>query len=193
VHPESYPIVEQMAKDLGCKVADLMKDHSLHDKLDLQKYVTDKVGIPTLTDIMAELKKPGRDPRATFEAHAFADDIHEIKDVKKGMSLPGIVTNVTNFGAFVDIGVHQDGLIHVSELSDTFVKDPMDVVKVHQKVTVRVLEVDLERHRIALTLRSENAPKTKTQSSTSRPQGQIKPPPKGAFAALANMKISLKS
>jgi protein Tex len=119
--------------------------------------VTDSVGIPTLEDIMNELAKPGRDPRASFEGFAFADGVHKVEDLKPGMRLPGVVTNVTNFGAFVDVGVHQDGLVHISQLADRFVKNPMDVVKVNQRVNVRVLEVDLKRSRIALSMRSEGA------------------------------------
>jgi len=153
VHPESYAIVEQMAADLGCTVADLMEREDLRKKIDLKKYVTDSVGMPTLTDIMAELAKPGRDPRPEFESFSFDDSVNAIEDVKSGMSLPGIVTNVTAFGAFVDIGVHQDGLVHISELADRFIKDPAEVVKVHQKVRVTVLEVDLDRKRISLSMR----------------------------------------
>jgi protein Tex len=153
VHPESYEIVDQMAKDSGCTVGDLMKDASLRIKIDLKKYVTDKVGLPTLNDIVAELAKPGRDPRQQFEVFSFAEGVHEMKDLVPGMKLPGIVTNVTNFGAFVDIGVHQDGLVHISELADQFVKSPMDVVKVGQKVNVIVMEVDAERKRISLSMK----------------------------------------
>ncbi len=155
VHPESYPIVEKFARDLGCTVMDLMNSEELRRKLDLKSYVTDKVGLPTLTDILAELEKPGRDPREKFEAFSFEAGIHEIKDIKTGMVLPGIVTNVTNFGAFVDIGVHQDGLVHISHLSDRFVKDPNEVVAVQQKVKVTVMEVDVARKRIALSMKSD--------------------------------------
>ena len=155
VHPESYPIVEKMAGDLGCSIEDLLKDSSLRNKIDLNKYVTDTVGIPTLNDILKELSKPGLDPREKFETFSFAEGISEMKDLKVGMKLPGIVTNVTAFGAFVDIGVHQDGLVHVSQLSDKFVKDPNEVVKVAQKVMVRVTEVDIPRKRIALSMKSE--------------------------------------
>jgi len=155
VHPESYGIVQSMAKGLGCDVASLMKDAELRKKIDIKKYVTDSVGIPTLEDIMSELAKPGRDPRATFEGFAFADSVHKLEDLKPGMYLPGVVTNVTNFGAFVDVGVHQDGLVHISQLADRFVKNPMDVVKVNQRVSVRVLEIDLKRNRISLSMRSE--------------------------------------
>ncbi|HOM72357.1 MAG TPA: helix-hairpin-helix domain-containing protein, partial [Armatimonadota bacterium] len=154
VHPESYHIVEKMSADLGCKVADLISNEELHKQIKLDKYVSDKVGIPTLRDIMDELAKPGRDPREQFEAFQFAEGIEKIEDLKLGMKLPGIVTNVTAFGAFVDIGVHQDGLVHISELADKFVKDPNEVVKVHQRVTVTVIDVDIPRKRISLSMRS---------------------------------------
>lgn len=153
VHPERYEIVEKMAKDLNCKVSDLLANESLRKQIQLQKYVTAEVGMPTLTDILAELAKPGRDPREQFEAFEFTDGVNEIKDLRVGMKLPGIVTNITNFGAFVDIGVHQDGLVHVSQLADKFVKDPNEVVKVAQKVMVTVTEVDEARKRIALSMK----------------------------------------
>jgi uncharacterized protein len=154
VHPERYDIVEKMAKDLGCKVTDLLADESLRKQIQLSHYVTSDVGMPTLTDIISELAKPGLDPREKFEAFEFADGVNDIKDLHIGMTLPGIVTNITNFGAFVDIGVHQDGLVHVSQLADKFVKDPNEVVKVSQKVMVRVTEVDEARKRIALSMKS---------------------------------------
>jgi len=154
VHPESYPIVEQMARDLGCTIEKLMTESSYRERVRLKDYVNDQVGLPTLQDIMAELAKPGRDPRPEFEAFAFDSSVNAIEDVKAGMTLPGVVTNVTKFGAFVDIGVHQDGLIHISELADRYVADPNEIVKVQQKVRVRVLEVDLERKRIGLSLRA---------------------------------------
>lgn len=154
VHPESYPIVEKMASDLGVTVADLVRDPALRKKIKLESYVTEKVGLPTLNDIMNELAKPGRDPRQKFEAFSFSEGVHKVEDLKPGMKLPGIVTNVTAFGAFVDVGVHQDGLVHVSQLSDNFVKDPAEVVKPQQKVTVTVVEVDLPRKRIALSMKS---------------------------------------
>lgn len=154
VHPESYPIVQQMASDLGCSVKELMSSAELRRQLDLKKYVTEKVGLPTLTDILSELEKPGRDPRQTFEIFSFTDGVNTIADLKIGMSLPGIVTNVTNFGAFVDIGVHQDGLVHISHLSDKFIKDPKEVVTVQQKVKVTVVEVDVPRKRIGLSMKS---------------------------------------
>jgi uncharacterized protein len=154
VHPERYEIVEKMAKDLHCNVADLLADESLRKQIQLSRYVTTDVGMPTLTDIISELAKPGLDPREKFEAFEFADGVNNIKDLRVGMTLPGIVTNITNFGAFVDIGVHQDGLVHVSQLADKFVKDPNEVVKVSQKVMVRVTEVDEARKRIALSMKS---------------------------------------
>ena len=153
VHPESYPIVEQMAKDLGCKVEDLMKSPELRARIDINRYVTDKVGLPTLTDIMQELEKPGRDPRGPLKKFEFSNEVHTIEDVKAGMVLPGIVSNITNFGAFVDIGVHVKGLIHVSQLAPgKFIKDPTQVVSLQQQLMVRVLNVDLERQRISLSL-----------------------------------------
>jgi len=154
VHPESYHVVHEMAKDEGCSVSDLMGDDGLRRRIDLNRYVTDTVGVPTLTDIMAELSRPGRDPREQFEPFRFAEGIEKIEDVKKGMRLPGVVTNITAFGVFVDIGVHQDGLVHISELSDGYVKDPADVVKVHQNVMVTVLDLDIARKRIALSMKS---------------------------------------
>jgi uncharacterized protein len=155
VHPERYALVEKMAADLGATVTDLMHDGKLRAKIKLENYVTADVGLPTLTDIMAELAKPGRDPRQKFEAFSFQEGVQKPEDLKPGMKLPGIVTNVTAFGAFVDIGVHQDGLVHVSQLADTFVKDPASVVKPQQKVMVTVTEVDLARKRIALSMRSK--------------------------------------
>ncbi|MCG6894694.1 MAG: helix-hairpin-helix domain-containing protein, partial [Desulfobacteraceae bacterium] len=156
VHPESYPVVSAMAADLDCTVADLMRDASLRNRIVLERYVSDSVGLPTLTDILRELVKPGRDPRDDFESVAFSEEVKAIGDVLPGMRLPGVVTNVTAFGAFVDIGVHQDGLVHISEMADRFVKDPSEVVKVQQKVTVTVLEVDLQRRRISLSLREKS-------------------------------------
>lgn len=155
VHPESYSIVESMAKDQGCAVADLISDESLRSKIDLNKYATEKIGLPTLKDIMAELAKPGRDPRAQLENIVFAEGIEKITDLVPGMKLPGVITNITAFGAFVDIGVHQDGLVHLSELADRYVKFPGDVVKVSQRVEVTVLAVDLERNRISLSMKSK--------------------------------------
>lgn len=155
VHPESYTIVQQMASDLGCGVGELMSSAELRKQLDLTKYVNEKVGLPTLTDILNELEKPGRDPRDKFEIFSFTEGVNTIGDLKIGMSLPGIVTNVTNFGAFVDVGVHQDGLVHISHLSDKFIKDPKEAVTVQQKVTVTVVEVDVARKRIGLSMKSD--------------------------------------
>jgi uncharacterized protein len=168
VHPESYGIVASMAQDLGCTVSDLMKDAQRRRDIDISKYVTDRVGMPTLKDIMEELAKPGRDPRDEFESFSFASDIEKIEDLEPGQKLPGIVTNVTAFGAFVDIGVHQDGLVHISELSDKFVKDPARVVKVQQKVMVTVLDVDLERNRISLSMKTNPGETPKPHSKHQR-------------------------
>ena len=153
VHPERYELVEKMAGEVGCSVADLLTDAQKRNRIDLKKYVSEEVGLPTLTDIVKELAKPGRDPRAQFEAFNFGD-VHTMNDLKPGMKLPGIVTNVTAFGAFVDIGVHQDGLVHVSQLSDDFVKNAADIVKPGQKVNVTVVEIDIPRKRIALSMKS---------------------------------------
>ena len=153
VHPESYPIVAQMAKDSGCTVEDLMSDPSKREKIDIKRYVTEDVGIPTLTDIMGELEKPGRDPREQIEEFEFDPNVTSIDDLEEGMILPGIVTNITNFGAFVDIGVHQDGLVHISQLANRYVRDPNEVVHLHQHVRVMVKEVDHRRQRIGLTMK----------------------------------------
>jgi len=153
VHPESYQIVEQMARDQQCTVADLINDKEKRQGVDLKRYVGGSVGLPTLNDIMKELEKPGRDPREQIEEFRFADGIETLDDLQEGMELPGIVTNITAFGAFVDIGVHQDGLVHISQLADKYVKDPNTVVKLHQHVRVRVLEVDHRRNRISLSMR----------------------------------------
>lgn len=155
VHPERYPVVEKMAADLGCTVADLMAKPELRQKIDLKKYVSADVGLPTLQDIMNELAKPGRDPRKQFEVFKFAEGVNDMKDLQVGMKLPGVVTNVTAFGAFIDVGVHQDGLAHVSQLSDSFVRDAAEAVKVGQRVMATVMEVDLQRKRIALSLKSK--------------------------------------
>ena len=154
VHPESYPVVEAMASDLGCAVSDLMTSADLREKIILKNYVSSTTGMPTLTDIMSELAKPGRDPREQFELFTFTEGINEMADLEVGMKLPGVVTNVTAFGAFVDIGVHQDGLVHISALADKFVRNPHDVIKVNQKVAVTVMDVDMKRNRIALSMRS---------------------------------------
>ncbi len=154
VHPEAYHIVENMAKDLSVSVEDLTKDKNLRQQIVLQKYVTDKIGLPTLKDIVQELEKPGRDPRKGFEVFSFQDGVDKMSDLIEGMKLPGIVTNVTKFGAFVDIGVHQDGLVHISQLADQFVEDPSKIVKVGQKVMVTVTEVEIARKRIALSMKT---------------------------------------
>ena len=168
VHPESYGIVEKMSVDLGCKVVDIIKERELRDKISIAKYVTETIGLPTLNDIVQELAKPGRDPRQKFEAFSFAEGVNEMKDLRVGMKLPGIVTNVTKFGAFVDIGVHQDGLVHISEMSDKYITDTSEAAKVGQKVMVTVMEVDSSRKRIALSMKAsatgEPKPKRPEQS-----------------------------
>jgi protein Tex len=153
VHPEAYNVVDKMAKDLHCSILDLMRKEELRKNIDLNTYVTETIGLPTLEDIMAELAKPGRDPRDKFEAFSFTEGVKKIEDVKPGMKLAGVVTNITAFGAFIDIGVHQDGLAHISQLSDKYIKDPNEAVKVHQKVMVTVLEADVVRKRISLSLK----------------------------------------
>ncbi|WP_289074775.1 Tex family protein [uncultured Bacteroides sp.] len=153
VHPESYAIVEKMAKDMKCTVADLIKDKELRAKIDIKKYVTDTVGLPTLNDIMKELDKPGRDPRQQIQVFEFDKDVKTIDDLREGMELPGIVTNITNFGCFVDIGIKENGLVHISQLADKFVSDPTTVVSIHQHVRVRVLGIDHERKRVQLTMK----------------------------------------
>jgi len=163
VHPERYALVERMAKDVGASIAELISDESKVEALDLTKYISDDVGLPTLKDILGELKKPGRDPRAAFEAPAFREDVTEPKDLREGMELEGVVTNIVAFGAFVDVGVHQDGLVHVSQLADRYVSDPNHVVTVGQRVKVRVVAIDLQRNRIALTMK-------KAESADGRPQ-----------------------
>lgn len=177
VHPERYALVSRMAQDLGCSVADLIEKEELRARIDLKKYVSETVGMPTLNDIMRELSKPGRDPREAFEVFSFTEGVEKPSDLKVGMVLPGIVTNITAFGAFVDVGVHQDGLVHVSEMSDRYITDPNEVVKVQQKVNVTVLEVDLQRNRIALSMRSGAGPKKKggdrgADRGTDRGQGR---------------------
>jgi uncharacterized protein len=169
VHPERYPLVEKMAADLGCTVADLMQKPELRQKIELKKYVSTDVGLPTLQDIMSELAKPGRDPRKQFEIFKFAEGVNDMKDLQVGMKLPGVITNVTAFGAFIDIGVHQDGLAHVSQLSDSFVKDAAEAVKVGQRVMATVMEVDIQRKRIALSLKSK--PDFEKKQGGGRPAG----------------------
>jgi protein Tex len=176
VHPEAYGVVEAMARDLGCSVRDLMEREDLRKRIRPSDYVTRDVGLPTLHDILEELAKPGRDPRERLEAVTFAEGVHDMGDLKPGMTLPGVVTNVTGFGAFVDVGVHQDGLVHVSQLADRFVKDPKEVVKVNQRVTVRVLNVDTARNRISLTMRS-------AQEEGTEPPGPSRPKRKAPPAA----------
>jgi uncharacterized protein len=192
VHPESYGIVDRMAADLGCSVSDLVRDEALRRKIKLENYVTDSVGLPTLNDILSELAKPGRDPREKFEAFHFAEGVSKIGDLKPGMKLPGIVTNVAAFGAFVDVGVHQDGLVHISQMADNYVKNPADVVKVQQHVSVTVLSVDLERKRIALSMkraqvRADAAPAEKSKPASpqrmSKPSGSRPRPAPAASAA----------
>lgn len=165
VHPERYELVDRMAADLGCSVSDLLRDPAKRAAIKLDNYVTPEVGLPTLKDIVAELAKPGRDPREKFEAFSFADGVEKVEDLQPGMKLPGIVTNVTAFGAFVDIGVHQDGLVHISQISDDFVKNPAEFLKVGQKVQTTVMEIDLARKRIALSL------KTKVDLAPRQPRG----------------------
>jgi uncharacterized protein len=158
VHPERYAIVEQMAKDVNATVHDLLVKPDLRKQIDIKKYVSEVVGLPTLKDIMSELEKPGRDPRQEFEVVSFTDGVNEISDLRVGMKLPGVVTNMTKFGVFVDIGVHQDGLVHISQLTDRFISDPSEVVKVQQKVMVTVMEVDEARKRISLSMKGDGAP-----------------------------------
>lgn len=172
VHPERYSLLEQIAKDMKCTVKDLMGDATLRRSIPLQKYTSETVGLPTLNDIMAELAKPGRDPREQFEAFSFTDGVNAIGDLKVGMKLPGIVTNITNFGAFVDIGVHQDGLVHLSQITNRFIKDPNEVLKVHQKVEVTVTEVDVNRKRIALSMKeNDKSNPSERRNEDRRPAG----------------------
>lgn len=173
VHPESYSVVDRMAGDLNCSIGQLMTDSALRSKIKLDRYKTDTVGLETLNDIMQELAKPGRDPRKQFEQFKFAEGVTKIEDLCTGMKLPGIVTNVTAFGIFVDIGVHQDGLVHISELADRFIKDPAEVAKVQQKVMVTIMEVDLPRKRIRLSMKqggSEGRSKNQPQGTPAKPQ-----------------------
>jgi len=153
VHPESYPIVEKMAHDLHCSVKELIRNKALISTIDINSYKTEEAGIETLNDILQELEKPGRDPRSTVQMLEFDPNIRTINDLREGMKLPGIVTNITNFGCFVDIGIKENGLVHISELADRFVSDPTEVVSLHQHVEVTVLSVDMERKRIALSLK----------------------------------------
>ena len=199
VHPERYGLVDTIARDLGCQVDDLLRDGAVRARIRPEKYVSEGVGLPTLKDILEELAKPGRDPRQQFEVFSFQEGVEKMEDLKPGMKLPGIVTNVTAFGAFVDIGVHQDGLVHISQLADRFVKDPAEVVKVAQKVFVTVTEVDLPRKRIALSMRakpeigvareSRQAPAGPRPAGPSRPDPRSRPsfnPSAGSWNALAD-------
>jgi len=185
VHPESYPVVHAMAEDLGCRVIDLMRQPELRGRIRPEKYVSERVGLPTLQDIMAELARPGRDPREGFESFRFDETVSKIEDLTPGRKLPGKVTNITRFGVFVDVGVHQDGLVHISQMADRFVKDPAEVVKLGQNVTVTVLEVDPARKRIALSLRDQAAekPAGKPPSREARAGERVKP--KGSSARTA--------
>ncbi len=187
VHPEAYHVVEKMSTDKGCDVEELINNKELRKQIKLTDYITDQIGLPTLQDIMKELEKPGRDPRKSFELFSFAEGIEKPEDLRAGMKLKGIVTNVTNFGAFVDIGVHQDGLVHLSHLSDTFIDDPNKIVKVHQVVDVTVLEVDLRRNRISLSMKSDPAKPTQRGSSSS-PKQDIKYDSNDMGSALAALK-----
>ena len=203
VHPERYPVVEAMAKDFDCTVANLMSEPEMRDGIKLENYITDAVGMPTLRDIMDELAKPGRDPREQFELFTFTEGINKISDLEVGTKLPGVVTNVTAFGAFIDIGVHQDGLVHISELADKFVRNPHDVVEVNRKVMVTVMSVDVERKRISLSMKKDPLEPREQQSAKTekvkKPNGKRPKPKKGdkqaspgsPFAdALKNWKLS---
>ncbi|MBL7933583.1 MAG: RNA-binding transcriptional accessory protein [Bacteroidia bacterium] len=191
VHPETYHIVEKMASDLQCSIDDLVEQKELRKKIQLQNYVTETVGLPTLKDILSELEKPGRDPRKEYEIFSFDENVHEIKDLREGMRLPGIVTNVTNFGAFVDVGVHQDGLVHISQLADVFVDDPNKVVKVGQQVWVNVTEVDVKRKRIALSMKGE-AQSVKSSKPKAVANKEEKYDPNDMNSALAALKSKFK-
>lgn len=153
VHPESYAVVEKMARDLNVNVGQLVGNSVLCDKIDLKRYVDERIGLPTLQDILDELKKPGRDPRSVARVFSFAEGITKIEDLQEGMVLPGIVTNITNFGVFVDVGVKQDGLVHISEIADRYIANPADVITLHQHVTVKVLQADKDRKRISLSIK----------------------------------------
>jgi protein Tex len=192
VHPESYHIVEKMASDLACDIDTLMTDKDVRKKIQLTNYVTEKFGLPTLKDIVSELEKPGRDPRKSFETFSFDDSVHGMNDLREGMRLPGIVTNVTNFGAFVDIGVHQDGLVHISQLADVFVDDPNKVVKVGQKVWVNVTEVDVKRKRIALSMKGEGQVKPSTSNKSKAVTKEAEYNPNDFNSALAALKSKFK-
>lgn len=186
VHPERYALVEQMAKDLAVSIPELMKDEQLRKRIDLKKYMTDEVGLPTLNDILLELAKPGLDPREQFEAFSFTEGVNSVSDLRVGMKLPGIVTNITNFGAFVDIGVHQDGLVHLSQLANHFVSDPHEVVKVQQQVMVTVTEVDEKRNRISLTMKTEEkGPRKRSEKRETRDTRDTRQPETDMASKLA--------
>jgi uncharacterized protein len=180
VHPERYALVERIAGDLAVPLGSLLQNEAEVERIDVKKYVADGVGLPTLQDILSELRRPGRDPREKFEPPAFRDDVTEPKDLTPGMVLEGVVTNIVAFGAFVDVGVHQDGLVHVSQMADRFVRDPNDVVKVGQKVKVTVVSIDLERNRIALTMRT--GPVSEVREKPDRGAKRETPKPKPAPA-----------
>ncbi len=183
VHPERYNTVSQMARDTGSSIKDLMTKSEVRKRVNLNQYVTNEVGLPTLKDILEELDKPGRDPREQFEVFQFQEGVNEIADLKEGMRLPGIITNITKFGAFVDIGVHQDGLVHISHLSDSYVSDPAQVVKLGQKVSVKVLEVDIPRKRISLSMKSDSPPPKKKVENKPKRQSQTDKVPDGDLQA----------
>ncbi len=193
VHPERYALVEKIAADLGCEIKDLITDTKLQKEISLEKYISEDVGLPTLKDIMAELAKPGRDPRAEFEAIAFTEGVHSIGDLKVGMKVPGVVTNITNFGAFVDIGVHQDGLVHLSQLANRYVADPNEVVKVQQKVMVTVTEVDEKRNRIGLSMKTAEKPKPPKKKQTKGKPGKTKTTEETMASKLAALKSKFGS
>jgi len=198
VHPERYDLVAKMAKDNNCSVKELMSDEKLRKSIPLQRYITEAVGLPTLTDIITELAKPGRDPREKFEAFSFTEGVNSITDLKAGMKLPGIVTNITNFGAFVDIGVHQDGLVHLSQITNRFIKDANEVLKVHQQVQVTVTEVDVTRKRISLSMKTDepkpvSAPQPKkTFQQPAKPVKKVEPVETDMAIKLAALKNMFK-
>ena len=195
VHPERYELVEKMAKDQGCSIQDLLTNEKYRKQIAPEKYVTEEVGLPTLHDILEELAKPGRDPRDQFESFAFTEGVNKISDLRLGMRLPGIVTNITNFGAFVDIGVHQDGLVHLSQMTNRFIKDPNEVLKVQQRVMVTVTEIDEKRNRIGLSMKQEEKKrpsKTKANRNSSRPKSGHSPRPKTGNEDIASKLAALK-
>src|SRR5690554_6509570 len=196
VHPERYELVEKMAKDQGCSIQDLLTNEKYRKQIAPDKYVTEEVGLPTLHDILEELAKPGRDPRDQFESFAFTEGVNKISDLRLGMQLPGIVTNITNFGAFVDIGVHQDGLVHLSQMTNRFIKDPNEVLKVQQRVMVTVTEIDEKRNRIGLSMKQEEKKrpsKTKANRNSSRPKSGHSPRPKTGNEDIASKLAALKA